>query len=40
MADTMDVHCRRQTTIVYLNSRDTVLHDDSAPLAVNCLAVR
>jgi hypothetical protein len=29
----MNVHGRRQASIVYLDSRNTVLNDDFAPLA-------
>src|SRR5260221_11289221 len=40
VVDSMHVHCRRQTRVVDLHSRDAVLHDSSFPLPVNGLAVR
>ena len=40
VVDSMHVHCRRQTRVVHLHSRDAVLHDNSLPFPVNGLAVR
>ena len=40
VADTMYVHARRQSCIMYLNTEDALLCNNPSPLPVNRFAIR